>query len=161
MTMLAYARDDGGRADAGFKGDTGDCVTRSIAIATETPYREVYEDLRVRMIAVAERSLARGKKLPRSPRLGVTTPVFRSYLDDVGWRWTPTMEIGSGCTVHLDADELPDVDRMIVRLSKHLTAVVDGVIRDTDDPRRLAVVVRGGDAVRRETRCVYGYWVGA
>ena len=34
---------DGGRAAAGYKGKTGDCVTRSIAIATERTYQEVYD----------------------------------------------------------------------------------------------------------------------
>ena len=36
---------DGGRAAAGYKGKTGDCVARSIAIATGKPYQEVYEAL--------------------------------------------------------------------------------------------------------------------
>ena len=34
---------DGGRAAAGYKGKTGDCVTRSITIATERTYQEVYD----------------------------------------------------------------------------------------------------------------------
>jgi hypothetical protein len=34
---------DGGRAAAGYKGMTGDCVTRSIAIATGKTYQEVYD----------------------------------------------------------------------------------------------------------------------
>ncbi len=36
---------DGGRAAAGYKGKAGDCVVRSIAIATGIAYSEVYEDL--------------------------------------------------------------------------------------------------------------------
>jgi hypothetical protein len=63
----------------------------------------------------------------------------------LGWVWTPTMQIGSGCTVHLRADELPP-GRLVVSVSKHLTAVIDGVIHDTHD------------CSRRGTRCVYGYW---
>ena len=55
------------------------------------------------------------------------------------------MFIGSGCKVHLRNDELP-AGRLIVCLSRHYTAVIDGVIHDTHDPSR------GG------TRCVYGYW---
>ena len=43
--MGGYIYDDGGRAAAGFKGTTGDCVTRAIAIATGKPYREVYDAL--------------------------------------------------------------------------------------------------------------------
>jgi hypothetical protein len=56
------------------------------------------------------------------------------------------MQIGSGCKVHLRKDELPS-GRLIVKLSKHLTTVIDGVIHDTFDPSR------GGN------RCVYGYFI--
>lgn len=31
---MTFVYDDGGRSAAGFKGKTGDCVTRAIAIAT-------------------------------------------------------------------------------------------------------------------------------
>ena len=37
--------DDGGRAISGFVGLTGDCVTRSIAIATGLAYRDIYQTL--------------------------------------------------------------------------------------------------------------------
>ena len=36
--LIGYTYDDGGRADAGFKGDTGDCAVRAIAILTGIPY---------------------------------------------------------------------------------------------------------------------------
>jgi hypothetical protein len=55
------------------------------------------------------------------------------------------MQIGSGCRVHLRADELTP-GRLVVQLSRHLTAVIDGVVHDTHDPSR------------NGTRCVYGYW---
>jgi hypothetical protein len=55
------------------------------------------------------------------------------------------MMIGTGCTVHLRSDELPG-GRLIVALSRHWCAVIDGVIHDLYD------CSRGG------TRCVYGYW---
>lgn len=55
------------------------------------------------------------------------------------------MGIGTGCTVHLVSQELPG-GRLIVSVSKHLTAVIDGVIHDTHNPSRSG------------TRCVYGYW---
>ena len=35
--------DDGGRSAAGYKGKTGDCVVRSIAIATGLPYQQIYD----------------------------------------------------------------------------------------------------------------------
>ena len=40
---MQFQYNDGGRAEAGFKGTTGDCVCRAIAIATEKPYREIYD----------------------------------------------------------------------------------------------------------------------
>ena len=36
---------DGGRAAAGFKGQAGDCVVRSIAIVSGISYQKVYDDL--------------------------------------------------------------------------------------------------------------------
>jgi hypothetical protein len=71
---------DGGRAAAGFTGKTGDCITRSIAIATGKTYQEV----------------------PAGP--------------------------------------------LLVKVSRHLTAVIDGVLYDTHN------------CSRDERRCVYGYF---
>jgi hypothetical protein len=42
---MEFKFNDGGRAKAGFKGFTGDCVTRSIAIVTGKPYLEVYDEI--------------------------------------------------------------------------------------------------------------------
>jgi len=133
---------DGGRAAAGFNGTTGDCVTRAIAIATGKPYQEVYDEIN---------ELAKGEKLtPKmrgssSARTGVHKKLQRKYMSNLGWVYTPTMKIGSGCKVHLRADELPS-GRLIVQVSKHLVAVIDGIMHDTFDPSRDG------------TRCVYGYY---
>jgi hypothetical protein len=134
-----WTYDDGGRAAAGFRGQTGDCVCRSIAIAAGLPYRQVYDDLNA--LAKLEGGRARGS----SSREGVHRRVYDRYLRGLGWVWTPTMGIGTGCRVHLRAGELPP-GRLIVRLSGHLAAVIDGVIHDTHDPSRDG------------TRCVYGWW---
>ena len=40
---MKWVYNDGGREEAGFKGTTRDCVTRAIAIATEKPYKEIYD----------------------------------------------------------------------------------------------------------------------
>lgn len=149
--MLTFEYDDGGRALAGYKGKAGDCVTRSIAIAADLPYQEVYDALHSE--ALERRNLARlelryGANARRhaSPRDGVPRKVYDPYLAGLGWEWVPTMGIGTGCKVHLTDDELPMYDRMILRLSRHLTAIVGDTIRDTHDPSRDG------------TRCVYGYW---
>ena len=135
---MKWVQDDGGRAKAGYSvdNDAGDCVVRSIAIVADKEYSLIYE-------AVANRAAAHG--YPRSARDGVYPKVYKELLADWGWSWTPTMRIGEGCTVHMRADELP-AGRLLVRLSKHLTAVVDGVVFDTHDPSRDG------------SRCVYGYW---
>ena len=120
-----WVRDDGGRHAAGFKGVTGDCVVRAIAIAGELPYAEVYDALRRAALADpwVRRKLERryGARAPvhASPRAGVHRRVYDRYLFDHGWTWTPTMKIGQGCTVHLRAEELPG-GRLIVRVSGHI-----------------------------------------
>lgn len=147
MTGLPWLFNDGGRADAGYTGDTGDCVTRAVAIASGRPYQEIYDALYdgARTYAARGPRAARAVRDP-SPRNGVLPRVYRPYVEEVlGARWTPTMSIGSGCTVHLAPGELPD-GRLLVRLSRHLTAVIDGAAHDTYDP------------CREGTRCVYGFW---
>lgn len=139
---MRFVFDDGGRAAAGYRGRAGDCVVRSIAIVTGKPYREVYDALN--RLSVHERIGKRKKKRSRSAS-GVFRQTYQRYLDSLGWRWTPTMFVGSGCRVHLLAPELPS-GRLLVRVSRHLTAVIDRVLYDTHDCSRAG------------TRCVYGYF---
>lgn len=138
---MDFLHDDGGRAAAGFRGDTGDCVTRSIAIATGLPYQEVYDALN----ALAQRERPRKGAKRSAARTGVKKRTYRAYLTELDWEWTPTMAIGSGCKVHMRPDELP-VGHVIVCLSGHMAAVIDGVLHDNHD------------CSRDGTRCVYGYW---
>jgi hypothetical protein len=149
LNNMKHQYNDGGRAQAGYKGDTGDCVTRAIAIATEQPYQTVYDAM------FAGKELHRDTKRDRlarrlavrgaSPRNGCPRKVYDKYLKALGWAWQPTMRIGTGCRVHLAEGELPQ-GRLIVRVSKHVCAVIDGTINDTYDPSRDG------------TRCVYGYY---
>lgn len=132
---------DGGRANAGYKGETRDCVTRSIAIATGLPYEEIYNKINL----IAENERPRGSKKRSSARTGVFKQTYKALLEELGWTWTPTMKIGSGCKVHLRSEELP-AGTLIVSVSRHMTVVKDGVIYDTHDPSRDG------------SRCVYGYW---
>lgn len=137
---MRYVFDDGGRAAGGFKGTAGDCAARAVAIATGLHYRDVYIALNDQ--ATRERP---GKGKRSSAREGVHMKTMRRLMDGLGWEWVPTMQIGSGCTVHLRPDELPG-GRIIVRLSRHYAAVIDGVLHDNHD------------SSRDGTRCVYGYW---
>ena len=137
---MEYVCCDGGRVGAGYKGTAGDCFVRAIAIATGEPYQDVYDEINA--LAADERPRSRKRS---SSRTGVWPHTAKRYLWARGWEWTPTMHIGSGCKVHMRADELPS-GPLIVRLSKHVAAVIDGTVFDTHDPRRDG------------TRCVYGYF---
>lgn len=154
--METWKFDDGGRKAAGYAGKTGDCVFRAIAIATGTPYPEVAR--MVAMEAMHERPRSRLAKtgrhrgfFVRKQRSSMKTGVHKATIDRImqrwfpTWKWTATMTIGSGCKVHVKASELPK-GRIMLSLSKHVAAMVDGVVHDTHDPSRSG------------TRCVYGYW---
>jgi hypothetical protein len=143
MARAKYFRyHDGGRAAAGYRGKTGDCVVRSIAIATGLPYQHIY-DL-VNRASTRERTGTRKRGISNA-RTGVYKSTIHRVMKELGWTWTPTMQIGSGCKVHLRPNELPS-GRLVVSVSKHLTTMIDGVIYDTHD------------CSRRGKRCVYGYW---
>lgn len=131
--VLAWVKDDGGRSKY-FKAEkVGDCVTRSISIASGRDYKEVYDEL----FALAK----------SSPRDGVSRNVIRKYMAAHGYEWVSTMKVGQGVTNHLRKGEVPMQGAIICNCSRHLVAVIDGVVHDTYDPAR-----DGG-------RAVYGYWI--
>jgi len=145
--MIEFKYNDGGRSEAGFKGKTGDCVARSIAIATGKPYEEIYKTL-----AEGNQSQRKTKKSSRvtgkktaSHGINVKRKWFKEYMENLGFVWVSVMGIGTGCTTHLRADELPK-GKLVLSLSGHYATVVDGVLNDTYD------------CSREGTRCVYGYW---
>jgi hypothetical protein len=154
---MKYTYDDGGREAAGFKGYAGDCVTRSIAIASGRPYAEVYAA--IAQGVGSERNTKHSKRKGATARNGVITSRkwFKDYMASLGFVWTPTMLIGSGCKVHLREDELP-AGRLVVMVSRHATAVIDGEIHDIHDPQRLRFGEDSDKADIHGTRCVYGYW---
>jgi hypothetical protein len=139
---VRFQFNDGGRAEAGYKGFTSDCVCRAIAIATQKPYKEVYN--LINEFAKTEK-ITKSKRSRSSARTGVRKETVRKIMEHLGWEWIPTMQIGQGCNVHLSDGELP-MGRLVVTVSGHETAVIDGVINDTYD------------CSRDGKRCVYGYY---
>jgi hypothetical protein len=148
--MIVFVHNDGGRAAAGFNrlAVHGDCVARSVAIASGRPYAEVHAALAAGNAAerITKRTGRHAGKRSADHGIHVKRKWFKTYMASLGFTWVPTMEIGGGCKVHLRADELP-TGRLVVQVSKHMCAVVDGVVHDTHDPSRDG------------TRAVYGYWV--
>lgn len=70
---------------------------------------------------------------------------MRKLMAYYGGVWTPTVVPGQKYRLHLREGELPH-GRVVVRLSKHVAAIIDGVIYDNHDPQR------------EGTRQIYGYW---
>jgi hypothetical protein len=145
---MEWKFNDGGRAAAGFKGSSRDCVARAIAIASGRPYAEVY-----RVLAQGNFTQRKAKREGRKARQntadhGINTKRkwFADYMESLGFRWVPTMAIGQGCKVHLSSGELP-AGNLVVNVSRHFCAVIDGVLNDTYD------------CSRNGTRCVYGYYI--
>lgn len=130
-TMVRFQYNDGG-CHKYFKGRVGDCVVRAFAIATNIDYKEVYN--------MAKFLCGKGD----SPRNGMDKRNTRKLAEQLGFKWHPCMKIGTGCTTHLVAEELPK-GNIVCSCSGHV-AVINGVINDTYD------------STRNGKRCVYGYW---
>lgn len=173
---MKFVRNDGGRARCGFKGDAGDCVARSIAIVSQRDYGSVYAELAELNAKTRKTKRRTGRAIgQRTAAHGIYTKskLFKDYMARLGFRWVPTMQIGSGCKVHLADGELPP-GRLVVAVSGHYTAVIDGVIHDTYNPSREKSYNfepdvgqdlkpnqgRNQNGVWTEIggRCVYGYW---
>jgi hypothetical protein len=125
---MRYNYNDGGRRDAGYKGERGDCVTRAIAIATGTSYRQVYREL-----TELTKSMTGG--LDTSVANGCSDEVAHRYLIDLGWSVVLTPK-----TYLKDA---PRDQRILVSLTeRHNVAVINGTVHDSWDSR-----------VSRRTKC--------
>lgn len=146
---IPFCQNDGGRAAAGHKGTARDCVARAIAIASGEPYDKVAAALAAGNASErkTKRSHKSSGKATADHGIATRRKWFQDYMTRLRFVWVPTMAVGTGCKVHLRADELPETGRLIVSLSKHFAAVIDGVLHDTHD------------SSRNGTRCVYGYWV--
>lgn len=117
---MRFNWNDGGRADAGFKGKTGDCTTRSIAIATGTPYRQVYKGL-------TELTKLMTGGLDTTVRDGCSQEVAHQYLTEHGW----SVVLTPNCYL-IDA---PKDKRIIAVSPRHNVAVINGTVNDTWDSR--------------------------
>jgi|GEM_PF-428636 len=129
---IRYHYNDGGRSAAGYKGRTGDCVVRAIAIATDMAYQDVYESLTELNKAYANNHNDKVAKQLRekglSPRNGVFKEVYNQYLNQIGWEY-----VSFGANRKLPT-ELPP-GRLICRQNRHLIAMIDHTVHDAHDSR--------------------------
>jgi hypothetical protein len=149
---LGFVYEDGGRGAAGFKGDAATASrARSPSLRASPTLRSTttcmprsgtmrrhIETVRPGACRGATGGRARHRAMACRRRSG--SPASRSLVGDEFPQWGSARAARFTC-----ADELP-AGRLIVRVSKHLVAVVDGVIHDTHD------CTRAGE------RCVYGYF---
>jgi hypothetical protein len=148
MTALPYNHTDGGRHAAMYveneiepRVNKGDCVTRAIAIATGTPYAEVYED--IKYLCDTEEPIRYEKKSDVNNGVNnrIWAPYVEEYFNVASSYKSPAMfdvtDVGeqpiNDCGhFHLDADEFSE-GTFIVEIWGHLLAIIDGVLHDSWD----------------------------
>ena len=115
---MEFIWSDGGRAACGYVGLTGDCVTRSIAIATGLVYRDVYQVL--------------SNASDKTARHGITSDVYANFLRSRGWK--------NVCTNGFAAEDLPRGVVIVAfqpdarNRTAHLACVIDHTVYDTWNP---------------------------
>lgn len=116
MTRAKHFRwTDGGRASEGLGEDpTGDCVVRAISIATRLNY------VTVRAMILDQ---ARRLRMRCEPDRGVHRTIYAALLERLGWT-----------RVRPGDKRVASAKRLILNTTRHLVAVVDGVVYDTWDP---------------------------
>ena len=136
--MIDYQYDDGGREAAGYRGRTGDCVVRAIAVCARQNYRAVYltmaEQMKRNGYAASGNAYAIRERHRRAPRRKGQISA-RRVQDRV-------LELYGFRKVRLPAGARPTFTEAhrrfgdcIVGTTKHVAAVVDGALRDTFDGR--------------------------
>jgi len=126
-----YTYNDGGRSDAGLKGDT-DCGIRAMAIACDITYTEA----RTRLKEAASVGKQGNKAISR----GIYKEDLSSALELLGWHWKSAPNIFGR---KARCSDFTDEGTIIARQARHFVAVVDGVPNDTWDSSE---------------KMVYGYW---
>ena len=136
--MIDYRYDDGGRSAAGYRGKTGDCVVRAIAICTGEDYRTVYlmmaEHMKRNGYAASGNAYAireRNRKAPRRKGQIAARRVQDRVLEVYGFRKV-SLPAGARPTFTEAHRRYGDC---IVGTTKHVVAVVGGALRDTFDGR--------------------------
>ena len=136
--MIDYQYDDGGREAAGYRGRTGDCVVRAIAVCARQDYRAVYltmaEHMKRNGYAASGNAYAireRNRKAPRRKGQIAARRVQDRVLELYGFRKV-RLPAGARPTFTEGRRRYGDC---IVGTTKHVAAVVEGALRDTFDVR--------------------------
>ena len=158
--MIGYRYDDGGRRAAGYRGDTGDCVVRAIAICAGKDYKAVYltmaEHMRRNGYAASGNAYATSERRRKAPRRRGQLRV-KDVQDRV-------LEVHGFRKVRLPSGVRPTFTEAherygdcIVGTTKHMAAIVGGALRDIWDGRTYAWVEpdTGGETRERKAQSVW------
>lgn len=125
-----FIEHDGGRSMSKRPGQSRDCAVRSVAIAFDTPYDNVYEDF---------------ANLGRKCGGGTPKKVWQAYLDIRGAkRISFPAKPGKRRMNPTAFSAIFTKGAYVLQMAQHLTACVDGIIYDT-------IPVREGG-------CIYAVW---
>lgn len=157
---LKFNSNDGGREAAGFKGKTGDCVTRAIAIATGRDYSSVRKDLMgaTSDFRSASKSRAARNAKSNSVRNGTLNKVYQPYLESIGWKRIALQKFGDSKRYYMTTDDIP-MGTVIIEMRKHLVTVIDHVVQDTWDSRTTKKWIDGVPTNEDTPRTITAYWV--
>jgi len=158
--MIGYTYDDDGRAAAGYRGKTGDCVVRAIAICAREDYRAVYgtmaEHMKRNGYAAGGNAYAtreRNRKAPRRRGRLNARRVQDRVLEAYGFH-----------KVRLPEGERPTFTEAhrrygdcVVGTTKHVSAIAGGALRDTFDGRTYEWATESG--VETRERKAQSVWV--
>lgn len=131
-SVVSFRECDGGRAAAGFKGSAGDCGVRAAAIVTGRDYQEVYEEIFERQRTFKAKSRRKAvKERTASPREGVWKEVMHEFMQAADAEWIPLSTIGGEVVRVEDVAARWPKGRLVMRLGKHFSAMVDPVNMDS------------------------------
>lgn len=158
MSGIEFIYDDGGRAEAGFKGDAADCVTRAIAIATGIGYKQVRKELMKRQAEWRATGSRKAKRqTSNSVRNGCHKEVYEPYLDSLGWEKKSLSSVRAKMT----AEDMPSgtVIAYVQRGRRgHLATMIDHVVHDSWDCRESFRYVDNMPTSEKIPKAVIAIW---
>lgn len=160
FAMLPYRYDDGGRKIAGYKGTTGDCVIRAIAIYKSLPYIDVRTRARHWGYMDWQWNLTKGRanghfnKKIKKPG----SAMEKMFIDEFGLSWVKSdFRQVHGRWRRLCIGDLPN--NCIASMRKHVVAIRLGIVCDTWNCTKQYLIVDDWGNERVKHRAVYGFWV--
>ena len=136
-----FLENDGGRSQSRRPKQSNDCTVRALAIACEKPYDDVYGFLRTLGRECGRRF---NMKILITPPRGRNGAEIQTFLGaKLVWRSFPAVK-GQRRMNPVQFTLTFTRGRFICRTAKHVFAVIDGVVYDTEP--------------ESADRCIYGAW---